>query len=504
MFQVCEELFVTPCAFYNHNCASKANIKSSSKRNSNITWCIFCARLENLPKESSPTRINSSKEMPIQHNDADDSSDLQITNVCSLSSVLNMYVSPVSTANNLPIPAKNVVGTNSITQARPAQAQYKSNTENSKHKNKKTNSLTPTLNSALNSSLSSSLSASNDTMDGNLSNNVVNKPSESVVLKIANLNSSSPYVSSVTTTSKSNRPDSIPLKGRLKIKNVKELMAVPPGNLCATTKEAESSLQLSKNSHLNDEAYQVSSQNISQLCISDPYSIIEPNIINTNQNKKTKFPIEDTSERLADNEVKRTHLISNNDDEDADENCDTTETKVDLSESTNEIPQNGYNSIRTDESMKNKEKSKIEIFDKDDSYVCMGCQPLKLLDGLALTNHCINNPTHLQIKHLADFNKCQIVLHKLNKNTVNTYRRTNAIQHHPSLARQSSVSSISSNSENGSGSSYMRRPRKNRNAGNAKYFESSDTGTDGDEPSLDIEKDINQQKKILLNYKNHK
>merc|ERR1712226_801488 len=156
--------------------------------------------------------------MQIQHNDADDSSDLQITNVCSLSSVLNMYVSPVSTANDLPIPAKNVVGTNSITQAKPAQAQYKSNTENSKHKNKKTNSLTPTLNSALNSSLSSSLSTSNDTMDGNLSNNVVNKPSESVVLKIANLNSSSPYVSSVTTTSKSNRPDSTPLKGRLKIK----------------------------------------------------------------------------------------------------------------------------------------------------------------------------------------------------------------------------------------------------------------------------------------------
>ena len=131
-----------------------------------------------------------------------------------------------------------------------------------------------------------------------------------------------------------------------------------------------------------------------------------------------------------------------------------------------------------------------KYFDKDDCYVCMDCLPLKLLNGLGLTRHCINNPTHFQINHLADFNKFDVPISKLPKTTVDRYfnRLSNRRKKPISFTSQSSIDS--SSSDYCSDSSTVQRTRRKRNRATKRYFESSDTATDED---LSQEKHKSQQ-----------
>ena len=315
------------------------------------------------------------------------------------------------------------------------------------------------------------------------------KTSESVVLKISNLNSKKPVVSAVTTsTSKISLPqEQISGKGRIKVKSFKDLMAKPTHKLSMSENVSTlSSVDKASIDHRQE-------NDPSELKITSSFSINEKD-----EEKKIKdgegdhgFHAEkddlakNTSE-ITDNKQERRNEEEVN--KDSKDNIENKTVKTDLECSSAEEIESKESireemKLKKEESLANFKEEGDESFDKDDCYICMDCQPLKLLNGLGLTRHCINNPTHFQINHLADFNKFDLPLNKLSKSTVDHYfsrlaNERKRIEQSIIYASQSSIDSGSSDCWSDS-SSVVRRRRKKR-LENKRYFESSDTATDDD------------------------
>lgn len=526
---------MTPCAFYNHNCASKTNTQSSVKEQNHVTWCIFCARLENLPKMP-PQASNAASEQQSQKqsqiNDDSDKSDIQIVNVCSLSSVLNMYL-PENVENGSEKQPRGNVISNALTHSNPITSHtHVQNTDNSKacknimRNNIKERSLGKSLPSTAATSLdleNTSLSVHKASNNSDSNSKEIPKNSESLVLKITNLKSSRPLVSPVKTNSKSNASTlGPPPKGRIKVKSVKELMAIAPDELSVNMSENVASSSESQNASMGQKSHQDCTKHISELRVGAPFSLTDKNDMSNEETGNANFEMNNKINTKA-NDNSKQNLIKIP--AQKEENGETGTN--DINRATNFQSNNVHlvvPSIHLDtlidespncisKSMEEKLEPDVEPFDKDDCYICMDCQPLKLLNGLGLTSHCIKNPSHLQINHLADFNKFNIILDKLHGNTLVQYteKAMKSIEQHRrhGLTRQSSVSSTSSSSENVTGSPFTRRKRSRtirlleattENVGN--HFESSDTGTDAEDIPLDAIYSKNRKKNLIPN-KNH-
>ena len=518
---------MTPCAFYNHNCASKANKTSSVKEQNNVTWCIFCARLENLPKMPSQTSIAACEQQSqkqSQINDDSNKSDIQIVNVCSLSSVLNMYL-PESVENGSQKQSTGNVISNTLTHSNPITSHPNiQNTEKSKsckniqRNNIKEGPLAKSLPSTTSTSLAlenTSLSVHKASNNSDLKSKEIPNNSERLVVKITNLKSKSPLVSPVTTTSKSNASNlGPPPKGRIKVKSVKELMAVAPDELSVNMSENVASSSEAQNAAIGQKSHQDCTKNISELRVGAPYSLNDTNNMSDEETGNANFAINNKLNTKESNNSKENPMKISVQNEENNKTVTTDINRATDFQSNNVnlvVPNIHLETMIEDppncisQSMEEELETNVEPFDKDDCYICMDCQPLKLLNGLGLTRHCIKNPSHLQINHLADFNKFNIILDKLHGNTLVQYteKAIKSIEQHRrhGLTRQSSVSSTSSSSENVAGSPFTRRrKRTTENVGN--HFESSDTGTDAEDIPLDVLHSKNRKKNLIPN-KNH-
>ena len=436
-----------------------------------------------------------------QENEDDSTSEIQITNVCSLSSVLNMYlphdekvVKALPTRGNKTNSLTSYGTPNTINKNNPLSnkktlpIQFQEQPSTKYAPVKKHNSVKPA---------SSSSSANPPLSNGSTPKtkpklNQVPKTSESVVLKITNLNSKTPCVSSVTpSSSKTSIPqEPIPTIGRIKVKSFKDLMAKPADDF--TIRENVTSVPVAEKT--NNE--HVSDNNLSELKISSPFSIHEDNEEKKSRHRNQENMSGDEKDIVVANTPKVTSdnnsAIKNKAEDESIAIKDSFDNKNNKTSSEinnisellkNELTEHDVKLKKEEPSTTFKEEGD-ESFDKDDCYVCMDCEPLKLLNGLGLTQHCINNPTHFQINHLADFNKFDIALQKLSKSRLNRSFDCLANDKRPIVERSiifSSQSSIDSGSSDClSDNSSLRRKRKRRKLENRRYFESSDTATDDD------------------------
>ena len=438
----------------------------------------------------SPKHNVSQQEKSSQPLEDDSTPELQIVNVCSLSSVMNMYLPEEETVEN-----SNVIDESS------SSSPHGNKNATDKHDSIIHNITAPTQTDevatrkstpvASTSTYSQSVlhpTSSVSTSKSSQNTNEETKTSESVVLKISNLNSRKPVVSSVTTSSaKISLPqEQISGKGRIKVKSFKDLMAKP-------TDEVLISENVSTLSSVDKTSIGHRKENIpSELKITSSFSINEKDEEKNIKDGEGDHGFHAEKDDLTTNTSEITHKKQEqrNEEEgnkDSKDNIENKTIKTDLEcSSANEIETK--ESIRemkskNEVSLANFKEEGDESFDKDDCYICMDCQPLKLLNGLGLTRHCINNPTHFQINHLADFNKFDLPLNKLSKSTVEHYfsrlaNERKRIEQSNIYASQSSIDSGSSDCWSDS-SSVVRRRRKKR-LENKRYFESSDTATDDD------------------------
>ena len=442
--------------------------------------------VQNLNQTQQQKEVDSQQ---LQPNEDDCTSDLQIVSVCSLSSVMNCFpITGEGGANSAtPYNRPNIAEKTKFAPGKKAlQAQSEDKTSKTSVPVTSISTSSPSLNDPR-PSISTSKNA--------LESKKASKPVEGVKLKITNLNSKTPCVSSLTTSSsKTSFPEESSLtKGRIKVKSFKELMAKPANKLSMSENVTSTSLADHK-SHEN-----VSEDNMSELKICNSFSISAQN----EQNNSEGAEEEHTSGKENDHSVTVEQEKSNNNEErrtigeeEEEKHNRDDKTKAIFRDDTmteekeaKEISKQDIK-VKKEESLDRFKEEEEKYFDKDDCYVCMDCQPLKLLNGLGLTRHCINNPTHFQINHLADFNKFDIPISKLPKTTVDRYfnRLSNRRKKPISLTSQSSIDS--SSSDYCSDSSTVQRSRRKRKNATKRYFESSDTATDDD---LSQEKHKSQQ-----------
>ena len=442
-----------------------------------------------MPKSSKKTRnvqkLNQTQQQQevdnqqLQPNEDDCTSDLQITNVCSLSSVLNCYpITGKGAANSVtPYITPNTVDKSKFA---PIKKAHQAQSEDKTSKKSVPVTSASTSSASLNDS-NPSVSTSKNAQESK----EVSKPSEGVKLKITNLKSKSPCVSSLTSSSsRSSLPKESSLtKGRIKVKSFKELMAKPINNLSLSENVTSTSLA-DKKSNEN-----VTEDNMSELKISNSYSISVQNEKN-NSEAPDKILIsgeenDHSNSMEQEKSNNKTEQITKGEEEEEKDSHDD-KSKATFQDDTMTEEQEAKEMSQKDIKLKREEpfdrfkEEEEKYFDKDDCYVCMDCQPLKLLNGLGLTRHCINNPTHFQINHLADFNKFDVSISKLPKTTVDRYfnRLSNRRKKPISLTSQSSIDS--SSSDYCSDSSTVQRSRRKRKLATKRYFESSDTATDDD------------------------
>ena len=424
----------------------------------------------------------------------DCTSDLQIVNVRSLSSVLNMHLPQDETMADTVL---NVKDTSNLMD-QPANPHIVDKTESVVN-----NKAFPTLsvdrackNAIPISSVSTSSISSNTSKPSvSSSKNALNlaevpKPTEGVKLKITNLKSKNPSVSSITASNsnKSLPKETVQAKGRIKVKSFKELMGKPSDDLSLSENVTSAILAEETNNP------QISGNNISELKISSSFSINETNEQeNAEGVVQTLIPCEEND---IENKLGQENSYIDQDRAETGEelndkdNIDTGDSKniEKLPEGTTaENDQNKESplkvKVKKEETFENLKEEGETSFDKDDCYICMDCQPLKLLNGLGLTRHCINNPTHFQIHHLADFNKFDLLISKLSKTAIDRYldRITNERKNKERPIILPSQSSIDSGSSDcWSDSSSVKRRRRKRKIERKRYFESSDTATDDD------------------------
>ena len=490
--KVCEELFVTPCAFYNHNCATKKPNGKSGKTRSTITWCIFCARLENLQKISTVPAI-SNIESESEKTD-EGSSDIQIVNVRSLSSVLNMYLPDkfVSTVHpsTLSITKNNSIQNKTSSSNAPKESEKQRTTD----KNQQTIGAVGSSNSFAKTAASTSLVPEDRSLAAidSKSRGDVNSKEESVILKIANLNSSAPYVTSLSTSGKPVCSDKAPpVRGRIKVKSVRDLMEIPPETTVPTSSICENIASTSSPTHTkhsdmgpldNEENRNITSE---PLRISASFSLSKTSTLTPNGNEKNNGVVSNNMISGESNNEESGYISTTSNSDNGNLTLHKRfphSPRKDFSNVSELLPGSTSNETKITNESNTLKRETADHFDREDCYICMDCQPLKLIKGLNLTNHCLDHPTHSQIKHLEDFNKLKVVLDKLrNKDIQSRKYHLNWL----TLVRHSSASSNSSGSENASGSGlYLKKSKKNRKYYNIYNFESSDTGTDAEDVSL--------------------
>ena len=490
--KVCEELFVTPCAFYNHNCATKKPNGKSGKTRSTITWCIFCARLENLQKISTLPTISNIEDESEKTDEG--SSDIQIVNVRSLSSVLNMHL-PDKFVSTVHPTTLNITKNSSIqNKANSSNAPQVSEKQRTTEKNQQTIAVVGSSNSLANTAASTSLVPKDPSLAAidSTSRGTVNSKEEGVILKITNLNSSAPYVSSLSTSGKPVCSDKAPpVKGRIKVKSVRDLMEIPPETTAPTSSICENIASTSLPTHTkhsdmgsldNEENCNSTSE---PLRISASFSLSKTSTLTPNGNEKNN-EVFSTNMRSGESNNEESGYISTTSNSD---NGNLTfhkrlphRPRKDFSSVSELLPGSASNETKIANKSNTWKRETADHFDREDCYICMDCQPLKLIKGLNLTNHCLDHPTHSQIKHLEDFNKLKVVLDKLrNKDIQSRKYHLNWL----TKVRKSSASSNSSGSEIASGSGLrLKKSKKKGKYYNIYNFESSDTDTDAEDVSL--------------------